>query len=67
MIAMANAPNKFLQSDQSVLSCLLQKVQKPCQYALAAEERRYACRNLFSRATKRKNGADIPAPFSFQQ
>jgi hypothetical protein len=32
--------NKFLQSDQNVLSCLLQKAQKPRQYALAAEERR---------------------------
>lgn len=35
-------PNKFLQTDQIVLSCLLQKAQKPRQYALAAEERRYA-------------------------
>jgi hypothetical protein len=35
------AHNKFLQSDQIVLSCLLQKAQKPRQHALAAEERRY--------------------------
>lgn len=34
------APNKFLQSDQIMLSCLLQKAQKPRQQALAAEERR---------------------------
>ena len=34
-------PNKFLQSDQIVLSCLLQKAQKPRQHALADEERRY--------------------------
>lgn len=32
--------NKFLQSDQSILSCLL-LAQKPRQHALAAEERRY--------------------------
>ena len=35
-------PNKFLQTDQIALSCLLQKAQKPRQHALAAEERRYA-------------------------
>jgi hypothetical protein len=34
--------NKFLQSDQIVLSCLLQKAQKSRQHALAAEERRWA-------------------------
>ena len=33
--------NKFLQSDQIMLSCLLQKAQKLRQHALAAEERRY--------------------------
>lgn len=34
-------PNKFLQSDKIVLSCLLLKTQKPSQHAFAAEERRY--------------------------
>jgi len=34
--------NKFLQSDQNILSCLLQKAQKPSQHVWAAEERRYA-------------------------
>jgi hypothetical protein len=34
------AHNKFLQTDQIMLSCLLQKAQKPRQHALAAEERR---------------------------
>jgi len=33
--------NKFFQSEQIVLSCLLQKAQKPRQHTLAAEERRY--------------------------
>lgn len=33
--------NKFLQSDQVVLSCLLQKAQKTRQHDLAAEEKRY--------------------------
>ena len=36
--------NKFLQSDQIMLSCLLQKAQKPRQHALAAEEKRYICK-----------------------
>ncbi len=34
-------PNKFLQTDKVVLSCLLQKSQMPRQYAFAAEEKRY--------------------------
>ena len=34
--------NKFLQSDQTMLSCLLQKAQKSRQHVLAAEGRRYA-------------------------
>jgi hypothetical protein len=38
------AHNNFLQPDQIVLSCLLQKAQKPRQHALAAEERRYEFR-----------------------
>jgi hypothetical protein len=33
-------PNKFLQSEQITLSCLL-LAQKPRQRALSAEERRY--------------------------
>jgi hypothetical protein len=37
----AMTPNKFLQSDQIILSCLL-LAQKSRQYALAGEERRYA-------------------------
>jgi len=40
----AAAPNKFLQTDQIALSCLLQKAQKSRQYVLAAEERRSGCR-----------------------
>ena len=36
------SPNKFLQSDQIALSCLLQNAQKTRHRALAAEERRYA-------------------------
>ena len=35
------SPNKFLQTDQIMLSYLLQKTQKLRQHALAAEERRY--------------------------
>jgi hypothetical protein len=31
--------DKFLQTDQIMLSCLLQKAQKSRQHALAAEER----------------------------
>jgi hypothetical protein len=34
------SPKKFYQSDQTMLSCLLQKAQKPRQHALRAEERR---------------------------
>jgi hypothetical protein len=33
-------PNKFLQSDKNMLSCLL-LAQKPRQHVFAAEERRY--------------------------
>ena len=32
--------NKFLQTEQIMLSCLLHKAQKARQQALAAEERR---------------------------
>ena len=34
-------PNKVLQTDKIIVSCLLQKAQKPRHYAFAAEERRY--------------------------
>jgi hypothetical protein len=37
---MSKAPNKFLQTDKIVLSCLLQNAQKPRQHDFAAEERR---------------------------
>jgi hypothetical protein len=33
--------NKFLQSDEIMLSCLLQKTQKARKHAFAAEEGRY--------------------------
>lgn len=36
------APNKVLQTDKFIASCLLQKAQKPRHYDFAAEERRYA-------------------------
>jgi hypothetical protein len=39
----SHMPKKILQPDQIILSYLLQKAQKPRQYALAAEERRYVC------------------------
>ena len=45
--------NKLLQSDRIILSCLLQKAQKPFQHALVAEERRYAALSeLGSRAVQ---------------
>jgi hypothetical protein len=42
--------NKFLQTDQIALSCLLQKAQKPRQYALAAEEKSYTAQAAFREA-----------------
>ena len=34
------SPNKVLQTDKIIVSCLLQKAQKPRHHAFAAEERR---------------------------
>ena len=47
-------PNKYFQTDQIILSCLLQKAQKTRHYVLAAEERRYTVGVVSSKENERR-------------